>query len=135
MRERRRHANRWSNTKDCYLWLACDYDDLPREIDGTRRRCELYNVDATPYESVMVGLFKVLSGRDNTEAAQHGMPKTTTIHFAYSRDGFNFTRPDRTPAIPDSDWDSGCWDSGYLSPCSSGFVIKDERLQIGRAHV
>ena len=29
-------ANRWSNTKDCYQWLACDYDDIPREIDGTR---------------------------------------------------------------------------------------------------
>ena len=121
-------ANRWSNTKDCYLWLACDYDDVPREIGGTRRRCELYNVDATPYESIMVGLFKIISGRDNDEAAQHGMPKTTTIHFAYSRDGFHFARPDRMPAIPDSDWESGCWDSGYLSPCSSGFVIKDERL-------
>lgn len=121
-------AGGYANTKDCYLWLACDDEDVPRVIDGTRRPCGLYNVDATPYESIMVGLFKVISGRDNDEGARHGMPKTTTIHFAYSRDGFHFTRPDRTPAIPDSDWGSGAWDSGYLGPCSSGFVIKDERL-------
>lgn len=118
----------YHDTKDCVLWLACDEDDIKRTIDGKARRCELYNVDATPYESIMVGLFKIISGRDNAESAGAGMPKTTTLHFAYSRDGFHFTRPDRTPAIPDSDWGSGSWDSGYLGAASSGFVIKDERL-------
>ena len=118
-----------SNTVDCALWLACDNADLPRTIDGkTYHNAQLYNVDAIPYESIMVGLFKILCGRDNDEATKAGMPKTTTIHFAYSRDGFHFTRPDRTPAIHDSGWGSGQWDSGYVGPCSSGFVIRDERL-------
>ena len=56
------------------------------------------------------------------------MPKTTSIHFAYSRDGFHFTRPDRTPAIDESGWGSGAWDSGYVGNVSSCFAIKDERL-------
>ena len=118
-----------SDDPDCVLWLACDNVDLPRNVAG--RVCtnaQLYNVDAVPYESVMVGLFKILCGRDNGEAAKGGMPKTTTVHLAYSRDGFHYTRPDRTPAIEDSGWGSGGWDSGYVGAISSGFVINDEQL-------
>jgi len=119
-----------TNTADCTAWLACDSADVPRTIDdGTvRSNAQLYNVDAVPYESIMLGLFKILSGRDNEEAAKKGLPKSTFVQFAYSRDGFHFTRPDRTPAIPESGWGSGQWDTGYVGPCSSGCVIKDERL-------
>ena len=119
-----------TNTMDCALWLACDNQDLPRTMgDGkTYTNSQLYNVDAVPYESVMVGLFKILCGYENDIAARAGMPKTTSIHFAYSRDGFHFTRPDRTPAIDESGWGSGAWDSGYVGNISSCFAIKDERL-------
>ena len=115
---------------DCALWLACDNQDLPRTMgDGkTYTNSQLYNVDAVPYESIMVGLFKILCGYENDIAARAGMPKTTSIHFAYSRDGFHFTRPDRTPAIDESGWGSGAWDSGYVGNISSCFAIKDERL-------
>ena len=118
-----------TNTVDCALWLACDNQDLPRTLNGkTYTNSQLYNVDAVPYESLMVGLFKILCGHDNGESAKAGMPKTTSIHFAYSRDGFHFTRPDRTPAIDGSGWGSGAWDSGYVGNISSCFAIKDERL-------
>ena len=119
-----------TNTVDCALWLACDNQDLPRTMgDGkTYTNSQLYNVDAVPYESLMVGLFKILCGYENDIAARAGMPKTTSIHFAYSRDGFHFTRPDRTPAIDESGWGSGAWDSGYVGNISSCFAIKDERL-------
>jgi len=117
------------NTADCFLWLACDNQDLTRTIAGRKRtNAQLYNVDAVPYESLMVGLFKILCGRDNGESARGGMPKTTTLHFAYSRDGFHFSRPDRTPAIADAGWGSGEWDSGYVGSCTSCFVINDDRL-------
>ena len=119
-----------TNTVDCALWLACDNQDLPRTMgDGkTYTNSQLYNVDAVPYESIMVSLFKILCGYENDIAARAGMPKTTSIHFAYSRDGFHFTRPDRTPAIDESGWGSGAWDSGYVGNISSCFAIKDERL-------
>ena len=119
-----------TNTVDCALWLACDNQDLPRTMGDckTYTNFQLYNVDAVPYESIMVGLFKILCGYENDIAARAGMPKTTSIHFAYSRDGFHFTRPDRTPAIDESGWGSGAWDSGYVGNISSCFAIKDERL-------
>ena len=119
-----------TNTVDCALWLACDNQDLPRTMgDGkTYTNSQLYNVDAVPYESIMVSLFKILCGYENDIAARAGMPKTTSIHFAYSRDGFHFTRPDRTPAIDESGWGSGAWDSGYVGNISSCFAITDERL-------
>ena len=118
-----------TNTVDCALWLACDNQDLPRTLNGkTYTNSQLYNVDAEPYESLMVGLFKILCGHDNGESAKAGMPKTTSIHFAYSRDGFHFTRPDRTPAIDGAGWGSGAWDSGYVGNISSCFAINDERL-------
>ena len=119
-----------TNTVDCALWLACDNQDLPRTMGDckTYTNYQLYNVDAVPYESIMVSLFKILCGYENDIAACAGMPKTTSIHFAYSRDGFHFTRPDRTPAIDESGWGSGAWDSGYVGNISSCFAIKDERL-------
>ena len=120
-----------TNTADCAIWLSCDSADLPRTIDGTRYPSPfMYNVDAVPYESIMVGLFKILCGHGNGDSAKAGMPKTTSIHFGYSRDGFHFMRPDRTPAIDGSGWGSGAWDSGYLGNISSGFTIKDERIWI-----
>ena len=122
-------AGQYTNTCDVVNWMACDDQDLPKMLDGkTFTNAQLYNFDATPYESVMIGLHKIMCGRDNGVAAHVGMPKTTEIHFGYSRDGFHFDRPDRTPAIGDSGWWSGEWDAGYLAPVSSGFVIKDEEL-------
>lgn len=122
-------AGHYTNTCDVVNWLACDNANLPRTLDGkTFRNAQLYNFDATPYESVMIGLHKIMCGRDNEEAAHVGLPKTTEIHFGYSRDGFHFDRPVRTPAIGDSGWWSGEWDAGYLAPVSSGFVIKDKEL-------
>ena len=114
----------------CVLWLACDSEDITCTLNGTVRKPTLYNVDAVPYESLMVGLFKIICGYDNDEASKAGMPKSTSIHFAYSRDGFHYTRPDRTPAISGSGWGSGAWDSGYVGNISSCFVIKDEQLWI-----
>ncbi|MBR4170175.1 MAG: hypothetical protein IKR48_00830, partial [Kiritimatiellae bacterium] len=124
------HGHAQTNTVDCALWLACDNQDLPRTMgDGkTYTNSQLYNVDAVPYESIMVSLFKILCGYENDIAARAGMPKTTSIHFAYSRDGFHFTRPDRTPAIDESGWGSGAWDTGYIGNISRCFVITDERL-------
>lgn len=122
-------AGEYTNTCDVVNWMACDDRDISRTMGGKSfTNAQLYNFDATPYESVMIGLCKIMCGYDNDEAARVGMPKTTEIHFGYSRDGFHFDRPDRMPAISCSGWWSGEWDAGYLSPVSSGFVIKDEEL-------
>lgn len=110
-------------------WLATDALDLPDPAVAGRTP-QLYNVDAVAYESLMVGMFEILhpGPKDNGSSVEAGMPKITDLHFAYSRDGWHFTRPDRTAAIASSRWGTGKWDSGYLSPMGGICVIQNERL-------
>ncbi|MBQ6338510.1 MAG: glycosyl hydrolase family 32 [Kiritimatiellae bacterium] len=110
-------------------WLATDEKDVPDPSVGGLQP-QLYNMDAVAYESIMISLFEILHPfkGDNGTCASAGLPKITDLHFAYSRDGWNFNRPDRTAAIAASRWGSGKWDTGYLSPMGGICVIKDERL-------
>ena len=110
-------------------WLATDDGDVP-DPTVANRKPQLYDVDAVAYESILLGMFEILhpAKKDNTTCAEAGLPKITDLHFAYSRDGKRFARPDRTAAIPASRWGSGKWDTGYLSPMGGLCVIKDERL-------
>lgn len=110
-------------------WLATDDSDLT-DTAITPCRPQLYNVDAVGYESILLGMFEILQPLpgDNGDCVKAGMPKITDLHFAYSRDGWSFSRPDRTAAIAASRWGSGKWDTGYLSPMGGLCVIKDERL-------
>lgn len=110
-----------------YAWLSTDGRDVPDPVTG-QKVPQLYNVDAVAYESLMLGLFEIHHGPENGACLKRGLPKITDIHFAYSRDGYHFSRPDRTAAIASSRWGSGAWDTGYVQPVSSGCVIKDERL-------
>ena len=98
-------------------WLATDEKDIPDPSVGGLQP-QLYNMDAVAYESIMVSLFEILHPfrGDNGTCASAGMPKITDLHFAYSRDGWNFDRPDRTAASAASRWGAGKWDTGYLSP-------------------
>ena len=65
--------------------------------------------------------------RDNDYCRTVGLPKTTGLQFAFSRDGRHYTRAPEE-AISSSGWGSGKWDTGYLSAIGGICVIKDERL-------
>ena len=65
--------------------------------------------------------------RDNGYCWTVGLPKTTGLQFAFSRDGRHYTRAPQE-AISSSGWGSGKWDTGYLSAMGGICVIKDERL-------
>ena len=60
---------------------------------------ELYNFDAAPYESLMLGLCSVL--HSGPRAA--GRPKINSVMLAFSRDGYHFDRPHREAVISVSD--------------------------------
>ena len=134
-RSRRRFASkefggptcRWNWPDGAEKWMAADARDIALSDGG---RPSLYNFDAVAYESVMLGMAEILQPikGDNGACVKAGLPKITDLHFAYSRDGRNFIRPDRTAAIPASRWGSGKWDTGYLSPMGGLCVIRDERL-------
>lgn len=88
---------------------------------------QIYKIDATPYESLMLGLFEILSGPTNEECAAEGKPKRTDLEVAFSRDGFHWSRSRET--FLGGTGEAGSWDRGYLSSVGGGcLVVGDELL-------
>lgn len=81
-------------------WVGADRLD-PASL-ALNVRPELYNLDAVAYESVIVGLFSIWRGQPDERG------KLNDIVLGFSRDGFYWDRPSRTPFIPisarDTDW-------------------------------
>jgi hypothetical protein len=74
----------------------------------------LYNLDAIPYESMMLGVFGIVRGPMSSKGwDKHKTVKFNDLLLAYSRDGFHWDRPDRTPFLESTHKD-GDWDKGYL---------------------
>jgi len=103
-------------------WAASDYldeagDSLP----------QLYNLDATPYESLMLGFFQILKGPPNPVGLKTATPKLTELTLAYSRDGFHWHRPDRRAFIG-ANRVPGSWEYGYVEPSGGVCLIVGEEL-------
>lgn len=109
-------------------WLRADLHDVQTDRPVENRAAQLYSFDAVAYESIMLGGFEIHWGPENDVCERHGMPKITEIQFAYSRDGFHWSRPDRRAAIRAERWASDKWDRGYVQPLSNLCVIRDEKL-------
>lgn len=110
-------------------WLKLDARDVQDSEPGLNRNGSLYCVDAVPYESIMLGAFQIHWGPENWDCLCRGLPKITDISFAYSRNGTDYMRPDRTGAIRASRWGSGRWDTGYVSPVAGICMVSDEKLR------
>ncbi len=104
-------------------WAGVDEYDLPDpELNIPP---QLYNLDAVPYESLMLGMFQLHYGPPNEVCEESGYPKITGLEFAYSRDGFHWSRPDRTCAIyPEKD----CWDRGYVQSSGNLCTVDEEKI-------
>ena len=90
----------------------------------------LYNFDAVPYESLMLGVMEVLHGipGDNAACEAVGLPKQTSLRFAFSRDGRTY-QPAPESAIRPSGWGSGKWDTGYLSAMGGVCTVGEETMR------
>ncbi len=107
-------------------WAAADRDDPPDpEIGDT---AQLYNLDAVAYESILLGMFEIHRGPKNEDCMKAGLPKTTELSFAYSRDGFHWHRPDRRAHIPAERRD--VWDRGYVQSLGNVCTVRGDRLWI-----
>lgn len=110
--------------KDLVHWIEADTRDRP---DPTLNfRPELYKLDCVAYESLMLGLFGMYVGPPNHVASALGVPKTIDLVIGFSRDGFEWNRPSRSPFIASSR-EAGTWNRGYLH-ASGGLclVVGDE---------
>ncbi len=115
------------------IWTTADSDDWRR--DDLRARPQLYNLDCTAYESLMLGLFSIWRGdyRANgpTEKAKEllaqGRPKQNSVCVGFSRDGFHWARPDRRAFIPTSE-NRGDWNWGNVQSTAPGCLVVNDQL-------
>ncbi len=116
------------------IWVGADRLD-PRRPDLDVQR-QLYNLDGTPYESLMLGLFSIWQGPENKVCRAEGIQKRNEILLGFSRDGFHWHRPDRRPFIAVDDT-PGSWRNGNIQSAGGGCLIVGERLYFyfsARAH-
>ncbi len=114
-------------------WVGADELDPARE-DLTLRRVperpwdlvpsQLYNLDAIAYESVMVGLFTIWRGQTVDSVKR---PKINEVCVGYSRDGFHWSRPDRTPICGVSE-DTKAWNYGNVQSAGGCVLVVGDKL-------
>lgn len=114
----------WQGQKQV-LWLRPDTADKPDE--EWQLQPQLYGFDAVGYESIMIGMFQIWLGPENDYIEAHKIVKICELEMTYSRDGFNWERPDRTPFIAATRQD-GDKDKGYLQPAAGGVIVFEDEL-------
>jgi hypothetical protein len=107
-------------------WLRADALDLPDP--QLEYPTQLYKFSAVAYESLMLGLFAIFKGPPNEIAAQKGIPKTIDLNVGFSRDGFRWNRPDRTPFLACSRI-PGTWNRGYLHSTGGLCLVVGDELR------
>ncbi len=110
------------------LWAYADDLD-PHHTDPKYSHFlpQLYNLDASPYESLMIGQFSILQGPENALCGELGLQKRNDILLGFSRDGFHWDRPYRGRFIS-STWDEKSWRYGNVQSCASGPVVVGDKL-------
>ena len=116
---------RWTDD-DAVYWTAADEFDLPEP--GIDQTAQLYNLDAVAYESVMIGLFAIFRGPDNTTAFELSVPKLNDLSIGFSRDGFHWDRPDRRHFIAGSRQPE-TWNRAYVQSAGGCCLVVGDELR------
>lgn len=88
----------------------------------------IYNHDAMPYESIMLGFFSVWQGPENDVCNQLGMIKRNQIVVGYSRDGgYSWQRDDMNPFIAINE-SAGSYLGGNLQSAIGSPIIVGDKL-------
>lgn len=98
--------------KNIVLWFTpSDKELVHPEFPDVRPA--IYNFDAMPYESVMLGFYAMWKGPENDVCDKLGIQKRNEIGMGYSRDGFHFYRPTYEPIMGVNETD-GAWNWGNM---------------------
>lgn len=112
----------WGHFRELPRWACADSLDRVKPVEYVGECPDLYNLDATPYESLMLGLFSI-----HAKVAEGDRPKINYVTLGYSRDGFHWHRPDRRPFLDVSD-DKDAWNYGNVQSAGGGCLIVGDRL-------
>jgi hypothetical protein len=111
------------------IWVGAD--NLDPQRDDLKTPCQLYNLDAVAYESLLLGLFTIWRGQPKDRA------KPNEVCLGFSRDGFHWDRPSRRPFCPVSER-FGDWNWGNVQSAGGGCLVVGDRLYFyvsGRAGI
>lgn len=117
----------WDEKTEESFWQRTDRIDLP---DPSRpdHRVALYDVNAVAYESLMIGIFGIFRGPENNICAEEGVPKLIDLELGFSRDGFHYSRPNRTPFLA-STRQAGDWNRAYLHAAGGICLVVGDELR------
>jgi hypothetical protein len=111
------------------LWVGADRLD-PQRAD-LKTPCQLYNLDAVAYESLLLGFFDIWRGQPKDRA------KPNEVVLGFSRDGFHWDRPSRQALCAVSE-EHGRWNWGNVQSAGGGCLVVGDRLYFyvsGRAGI
>ncbi len=108
-------------------WLSSDAEDKPDpQINYAP---SLYDFNATPYESLMLGVFAIFYGPENDICARTGQVKIIDLHLGFSRDGFQWSRPQQRQPFLQCTRKPGEWNYGYLHAAGGICCVLKEELR------
>jgi len=113
------------------FWVGPDERDPPYQNVPDAALPELYNLDATPYESLLVGLFSWFEPGPQFNPSSGPGRNIVELGVGFSRDGYQWVRPTRGSAanafIPASDVDS-TWNAYNTQSAGGGFLVVGDEL-------
>lgn len=107
-------------------WFGADDKD-PHNPNFPEIKPQIYNFDAMPYESIMLGYFVVWQGPENNVCEKLGIQKRNQVFIGYSRDGFHWDKPSRQ-AFMGVNQKEGAWNWGNVQSVVGCPIIKDDSL-------
>ena len=116
--------SQWED-KEVRFWARTDIHDAPDPDLGYYT--QLYNLEATPYESLMLGVFGVFMGPPNPVCEKKKTPKIIDLKLAFSRDGFHWARPTYDNFISSSR-EPGTWNYGYAHIANGVCLVVNNEL-------
>lgn len=112
--------------KNIVYWFTPS-DKEPRHPEFPEVNPGIYNFDAIPYESIMLGLYSVWQGPENNVCAKLGIQKKNEVFLGYSRDGFHFSRQSFKPFMAVNETE-GAWNWGNMQSINGVPLIVGDSL-------
>lgn len=100
-------------------WVGADRLDTAR--DDMKVTTQLYSLDAVAYESLMLGMFTIWHGQNDSR------PKPNVVKLGFSRDGYHWHRPDRAAFLPVSERRAD-WNWGNVQSAGGGCLVVGDKL-------
>ena len=118
----------FDKTSDKYIryWFHADDND-PRHPGFPAIRPQIYNHEAIPYESLLLGYFTVWQGPENDVSDSLDIQKRNEVLVGWSRDGFQWDRRNKTVFLPVSE-SREAWNAGNVQSAGGNPVIVGDSL-------